>query len=252
MLGYIIYDGIDSRDLGLIRVTNSKHGTDTFKFGYTRDIITDKAAMRDNPYYYGFNGKCLDFKVTFANVDGQPFTEFKRRKIIQWLYKRDYRPLVFGENTDIVYYCMPTDATRLDNGINEGYITIKFECNSPYAYSKTKVQTYIKSRDNNIMQIENLCNVKEFYYPEIEIEMLNSGNAIIYNLTTNEQSQLNFLDRHEKVYINNELKQIISSNGSYRLKNFNKNWLYLIQGINQLQFIGDMNVSIRTSFPIAL
>lgn len=252
MLGYIIYDGVDSRNLGLIRITNSKRGTDNFTFGYNRSVISDKAAKIDNPYYYGYDSKCLEFKITFANEDGQPFNEYRRRELVRWLYKKDYRPLVFGENTDVVYYCMPVDCSRLDNGLNEGYITVKFVCNSPFAYSKTRVQTYTKGVDEDIMRIENLCNVKDFYYPEIEIQMLSSGNAIIKNLNTDEESIFKNLNSGETVYIHNELKQIISSDGLYRLRDFNRKWTRLIQGVNHLKFIGDMNVSVRTSFPISL
>ena len=115
----------------------------------------------------------------------------------------------------------------------QGYITLTMECNSPYAYSPSYIYTWDYSNcKSNIIEIENLSNVKKYYYPEIEIEMVDDTNVEIKNLSNaGEVFKIGILKQGEIIYIDNNMQRIESNlSNTYRLGNFNKNWLRLVKG----------------------
>lgn len=255
---YIVYDGINSRDLGLL-VVEINSGMIEMPFGYSRSILEEEVGLRDTPYFFGVKSNALELEITFCNDEFSEWDMDTRWKINRWLYKdRQYKTLTLGDNRDVVYYCMPVgDPKRYDNGNKKGYITIKFRCNGPFPYTKTAMEVYDYTKNpSNTIEIRNMSNVLNYYYPEVMIEMTDDTEVSIINLTNNnEEFKFIGLKKGEKIYINNDLKQIKSSleeSGIYRLNNFNKNWFRLVQGKNRIQIKGNVKVVIRTSYPISL
>ncbi|WP_164509086.1 phage tail domain-containing protein [Clostridium rectalis] len=250
-----MYDGIKGSDMGLTLVDTNTDMIESI-FGYKRENRIDK--INDNIYSYGFNTDPLKFKITLAKItDDDLLWDYKTRKdVVKWLFQDDYKPFISLDNPEVIYYCkLIGDARRFDTGAMQGYITLTMECNSPYAYSPTYIYTWDFSISNsNILEIENLSNVKKYYYPEIEIEMVGDTSIEIENLSNaGEIFKIDNLIKNEIIYVDNNMQRIKSNlPNTYRLDNFNKNWIRLVRGYNLLEIRGDVRVSIRCCYPIAI
>ena len=249
------YDGIKGSDRGLYLVkTNS--GMIESSFGYKKENKIEQ--INDNIFSYGFDTEPLRFEITLAKIkEDDLLWDYKtRRDVVEWLFQDDYKPFVSLDNPEVIYYCkLIGDAKRFDNGLMQGYITLTMECNSPYAYSPSYIYTWDYSNcKSNIIEIENLSNVKKYYYPEIEIEMVDDTNVEIKNLSNaGEVFKIGILKQGEVIYIDNNMQRIESNlPNTYRLGNFNKNWLRLVKGYNLLKITGNVKISIRCCYPISI
>lgn len=251
------YDGINSDVMGVSLISVDNNLVE-MPFGYKKSLRKEKIPFKNKHYFFGYDSEPLQLKITIGklNDDDLEWTYDERIKLVQWFYQDGYKPFVSLDNPEVVYYCMPIDdSLRYDNRLMQGYVTMTLECNSPFASSPTYIDTYdYQINTNNILNIENKCNVFKNYSPEIQIEMTNDTSFTITNLTNSGQVfQFSGLNVGETIYINNEMKQIISSlPNTYRLGNFNKDWLQLVQGINQLQITGNVKVTIRCTYPISI
>ncbi|GCD11792.1 phage tail domain-containing protein [Clostridium tagluense] len=252
------YDGILSSDMN-VHIISTKSGMVEMPFGYSREIIEESVPFRSQPYFFGFQRKCMTLEIELGKIgENEKDTEWtyeEKKKLVEWFWQKDYKPFISLDNPELIYYCTPVgDSTRFDNGYAHGYVKLQLRCNSPHAYSPT----YVKSYDYqvgvlNIIEITNPSNVNEYYYPEVQFKMMNSTSITIRNLTTGEEFTFTGLNIGENIYVDNSLKQIETDMlDTYRLSNFNKKWLRLVKGVNRLEIIGKVNVVFRSSYPISI
>ncbi|UNC92705.1 phage tail domain-containing protein [Candidatus Contubernalis alkaliaceticus] len=103
-----------------------------------------------------------------------------------------------------------------------------------------------------LMELENKSNISKQYYPEIQIEAKETEIELI-NLTNEDQLfKFEAIEVDENIYVDNENQKIISDKESVlsRLGNFNKGWLELVPGVNQIKVNKKCKVKIRYQFPI--
>ena len=248
-----IYDGVYSKDMGVDLVSVTNGATKTL-FGYNRNI--DKEMIGDIVFTpKGYSYSPLTFTITIAKINPDDLDwDFKTKtELIRWLYQEDYKPFISLDNPEVIYYCKAVgEGERYDTGHQQGYATIKMECNSPYAYTPTYLYEWDKEYETNIIEVNNLSNVTTYYYPEIEITF-NSTEVSIVNLSNAGQIfKLENIDIGETIYVNNKMKRILSSNEKNRLSNFNRGWLELVQGANLLQVEGDVQIVRKSTYPIAV
>ncbi|WP_010498398.1 distal tail protein Dit [Paenibacillus elgii] len=127
------YDGVYSLDMGLI---NCKVESGFFEepFLSQREIHEISVRGRDKPYFQGVKRSPLSFSLTFAFVDY--YDEEKIRAVARWLNKDNYKPFYTSDNPERIFYCMlESESTLLHNGLKQGYVNLKFRCDSPYSYS---------------------------------------------------------------------------------------------------------------------
>ena len=128
---YFSYDGVDSRSLGIMAVRMDDSLLE-FTFGTNQNILEDKVGK--NIYYYGNEYTPLQFEVTITLDEHTLWNTQKRMEVVRWLFKQKYCPLIFEDNQDIVYYCQPIgDLKRFDTGMQQGYATLTFRCDSHHA-----------------------------------------------------------------------------------------------------------------------
>lgn len=244
------YNGVHSSEFDLLAV-RTDNGMIEFPFGVSRDIIEEKINKR-NPYFFGIEEQPLEFTIELSKEGGIDYN--LRTKIVKWLFTDTYKPLVFDDNDFIIYYAIAIgEPTRMDNGIEEGYITINFRCNAPYGYSQPVTITELVE-GTKIIIINNLSNVLDEYYPEVEFTLKgNNKNLTIRNLSDNgREFVFNNLNEGETVYVDNAKKRIVSNLPNiYRYDNFNKHWLKLMYGKNLLEITGDCEIKFRLQYPIA-
>ncbi|MCM3274161.1 distal tail protein Dit [Paenibacillus elgii] len=127
------YDGVYSLDMGLI---NCKVDSGFFEepFLSQREIHEVSVRGRDKPYFQGVKRSPLSFSLTFAFVDY--YDEEKIRAVARWLNSNTYKPFYTSDNPERIFYCMlESESTLLHNGLKQGYVNVKFRCDSPYSYS---------------------------------------------------------------------------------------------------------------------
>lgn len=93
---------------------------------------------------YNFNDPDVDMLVFDVQVlmleRGNREYHETRRRIAQWLFTGEEKPLVFDDEPDKTYLAMLSGDTNIDRVGSSGTATITFVCSDPYARGETKTQ----------------------------------------------------------------------------------------------------------------
>jgi len=252
------YDSVSNEDMGVILISSSS-GLKEQGFGIPRNSIKEKVKGRKRPFFYGFEEEVLKFQIEIMKTDTEESWTFAEKKNINtWLFKNTYCDFVSEDNLEILYKCVAVGTPKFYTSRDgTGYAQIDFECDAPYAWSASSVQTFDLSAivTPTTIQIQNLSNVDDFYYPEVEF--LLSGAATAFKLTNNTDGGRIFaftgLTALETVYINNEKKQIISDLSLYRYSNLtNKQFFRLPYGTSSVVVEYACELTVRSQFPIII
>lgn len=245
---FFTFDGISSEEMG-VQVVSLSSGLFEEQFLPDRQINETEVRGRDKPYFQGVDTKPLSFPLSIFIYDWR--NRDNLRQIARWLYKDYYKPLYFDTNPQRIFYAMVEGVSTLfHNGTRDGYITLNIRCNSPYSYSPVHTIENLKSREENSINAMSLYNEGDLVIsPKIWITKVNGdGSATIRNRTTGEQMTIDNLQDNEEVYIDCMNEEIVSSLeyvNVYRYENHNGNWLNFDIGDNQLEFVGDFDISME-------
>lgn len=252
---YFVFDGIKSKDLGIQIITTSFSGGADRQFGVMRKI-NEEVGVSDVPILNNISKETPSFKIQITKATSKKllsFTEDDYRQIQRWLFKNEYKPFISMDNPSVLYYVIFTSASHFENTKKQGYIELEMKLNAPYGYSSIiNEMIYVNGTKN--LSIYNESSVNDFIYPDVEIELLdNTSNISITNTTHGESMSLNNLESNEHLYIyNGDIKYIESKIDPKRnlFKNFNKNWLRLRYGKNDINITGKCKVKIIYQIPI--
>jgi phage-related protein len=177
--------------------------------------------------------------------------ENKIRQVSRWLFQDYYKPLSFSDNPDRIFYAMvDSDSSLIHNGLSEGYVTLSFRCDSPYAYSPVYTTEIFDLTSTTSLQLTNEGDAN--LYPEIWIQTTVAGDVTITNLTNGgATTEFTDLASNETVYLNSETEDIATDiAGLYRYDNFNNTPLVLVPGINNLTITGKVKVQFRYQYKV--
>lgn len=87
----------------------------------------------------GLGAREIEVEVTIVG-SSQADLRTKVRRIAEWLYHEELKPLVFADEPDKTYYARCDGATDLDEIVNVGRGSIKFVCPDPLAYGTAMSQ----------------------------------------------------------------------------------------------------------------
>lgn len=180
---------------------------------------------------------------------GEEFDRYFLKKVIRWLKKDTYLPLIFDTMPDTVFYAvMASDFVIYHNMNNKGYLKVNVTCNAPYGFTLVQsspiynnvgtsnitittnsdfdtslVKTLIKKHGNGDLLIKNITNGSEY-----NLVGLNDGDQIV-------------LDSYNHIMSSSDINnnEIIIND-----KKVNHSWLTLWAEYNQIQIIGDAEVQI--------
>lgn len=237
-------------DLYNVRIDSGLYST---PYVSGQEIIETEVKNKDIPYFYKTRKKPLEFQLTFSTLD-KKFTEQKRYQIARWLIQREYKEFQTTDYLGKIFNVIAiSDVDFISGGTKEGYFQVTFRCDAPWAWSPTYVNNFdLKNNtDKIIIELENKSNAVKYYYPEIEFKMQGDTDIELRNLSDGGKSFnfTNILD-DEIIYVNNDMRQVISNTGQYRLGNFNKGWLRLVHGINRIEVTGRCKIQTRMRFPL--
>lgn len=245
------YAGKYSADYGIYNIT-----VDTSLYSEPflakRDIKEITTRFNPKPYFQNINYEPLTFSLSFGILD--TWDDNKLREIARWLAQDYYQPLYFEEDTNKIYYCVAMDTIDIiHNGLKQGYITLTFRCDAPWAYTQfytTPVYDYSNNTTTANLSITNSGDL--LLYPELWITKVGNGDVSIINQTNgNQEFKFTGLADTEVVYIDNENEFISSSLAdTYRYSNFNNNYLELVVGVNNLVITGKCKLQFRYRFKL--
>jgi len=248
-----IYDGQESINMGvsIIRLEGGLIESSTLK----QQIIEEKINSKDIPVFYGVSRDVLTFPIVITKLDEDGiFTYEDRVRILRWLCKGEYKEFA-SKDSPIVYYVLFDEVKKTSNVLSQGYITLNVRLNAPYGFSPIQIEEHdlYDNTTTEIIELENNSNIIDFYYPEIEFTVTEGTSVTFRNLTNGgEIFTINGLIPTEVIYINMETGRIKSNIGIYHLGDCNKNWLYLVYGINRIEITGKIQLSVRMQFPMIL
>ena len=250
-----IFDGTYFSDMNLTLISTGT-GAREVNFGTKQNIVEEK--VRSKNYFYRVDEEPLTFSITVLLDEDKEWSYERRREVINWLFKQEYKEFRSLDFPNIVYYVIATGDAKLTLASSQrGYFTIEFRCDAPYGWTYPVSNMYYDLSDNTtstIIEIENISNIKTVY-PEVEFELKSTSSSMsIVNLDDGMRKfEFSGLINNEQIYVDNGKQRIITSvANTYRLNKFNKNWLRLIQGANRLQVTGKCILQIRCQFPMAL
>jgi predicted phage tail component-like protein len=241
------YAGITSTTQGLKNVT-VEGGIQDEPFVAEREIIETEIRGRDRPYFSGvkLHPRILDLKFVFTNG----FDATSLKNVRQWLCQTYYKPMIFSNNPDKVYYCLlHSDPRLLHNGLSQGYVSCQFRCDGPYAYSSTYIVNYDYTTGSpNTFAFDNTGDAE--CMPIITIKKVTAEGAVTFdNLTDGSQFGFDIIGLNETVTVDCE-NEIITSDvvGNYRYSNLVGDFLSIPIGENSIRVTGACELVLTYQF----
>lgn len=242
---YFFYDGIDSSDMGVIKV-NSDGGLFEETFVAPKIVNTQRIRGRDKSYLLSVDREPLTFPLEIWFEQG--LSSEKVDEIAYWIDQNNFKEMWFESNPERrVYAMIEGESSLIHNGIQEGYVRLNFITNSPYVYTPTYTDDYDISTNTAfgtdvtfINKGYNICK------PILKIKKVGNGDISIIN-TSNGGKDLKITG-----LIDTELLTINNYNGdietdliaTYRYKNHNNVFLELTRGYNYLKIYGNCTLEI--------
>lgn len=233
------YDGKSSEDFGLT-IVNLDKGMYDEVFMPNRTINETKPERRDIPIFHGVETDKRSFPLTLAFQDN--FNDSMINGIINWLFKEEYKPLYFEDDTNRIMFSMVSgDSSIVHTGMKKGYFTVNIETNSAYKYSKT-IHHLIGGKKNYSISNRGHRDV----YPVYEIDKVGKGDL---KITMNGKNVLIInLEDKEKIKIDS-LRETIETDipGAYRYNNVTAGELedlYLKKGLSNIIVEGGADISL--------
>ncbi len=244
---YLTYDGERSDKYGVINVKTSS-GLYKQHFMSQREIIESETPDNDFPYFQQIKRRPIQFDLTLYFEDG--FTDDQLQDLRQLFNVDFYKPMVFGEQPEKIYYCVPVDLSELNhNGAKQGYVTISFRCNSPFSFSTFRQNTFDLSTNTNGTNIEIMNYGDDICLPIIEIGKYGTGTIEIINNSDSARTlSISNLQDQELVTIDCQYEDIESDQGLLHYDDHNGIYLQLVYGKNRLHITGDCEIRFKYQF----
>lgn len=262
---FFIYDGVKSSDMDLHIMRIDHSGFIETPYTSSVDIKQEKVTKKHTPYFFGVERDNIEFTVQLVLMDkyNQPkkWTPQDRYKIARWLFHDEYKEFISSDDLGKRYFCIATSDSNLNLINTQGFLEVTFTCNAPYGFSPMYIEPFdlTGNTTTRIIEVENRSNIIKRYRPKLEIEYPNrtgfpeTTDIILRNLSDGgREFKLTDVKKGEIYSFDNENRIIKSSRviNLNPLTHFNRNWLELTYGVNQIEIIGKCNVWIKSCFPI--
>lgn len=235
---HFTYNGVSSQEYGLeiAAFNNDENVTESevYNANVTTLQVPNNLRVTRGTYERG-----VPSSFTFSIVRYPEITAAERSVIISWLLSNKYfSPIKFFQD-DLTYYTINGIFTAIEsifvNGRCQGF-TLTVQPDSFYAKG-VPTEVNVTTAGTSVVSIRNNSEIyNEYVYPVVTF----TGTSVsITNITDDENRTFAFngLTATEYMVVDCETKLIIPSSGGSKLSNFNKLWLRLRPGINQLRII---------------
>lgn len=242
-----IFNGINSELYDLRIYDFSPSNPSTNPAGGEVSIYEKWLYKRETPYYYGrYYQNPLEFDFT---VGSYSYIDVATRNAIEsWLTGQStYLPLriVQDDMSIIVYNIIITQSSHVYIGNMNYALTLHARCDRPWGLHYPPLLSINYSSDTVSQTITylNESSFSGYNKPTITFTMNSSGGSFSITNQSENNRVFSFTDliAGEKITVDNDKGIISSSTGLFRMENFNKNFLRLIQGKNILNLAGNIS-----------
>ncbi|HBY19930.1 MAG TPA: hypothetical protein DEG71_02810 [Clostridiales bacterium] len=258
---YFTINGIKSIDIGvngcyLVRVGNSE---------INRQIIGGKSLneeqipYNDLPYLYRISKQPIEFDLQFSILDKE-YSSDTLMELGKIFGGDKYIPFTSCDYPQVQFFVICTSIELITFGLHKGYFSCKLRTSAPYAFALTEISTFDFSDISSptTFTLVNKSNVSDslgnyYYIPEkILIDLKDTSTEILISNNSDNGREFKFtsLSLLESLTIDNKMGRITSSTGLSRLSNFNKNFLRLIYGTNNLVCFNKCILQFQSMFPV--
>ena len=238
------YDGIPSELYG-VYILNFGEGDFESEAGAGVELFTKSIYRRPTPYLFGTSqSPVLSFPLTFGSKEA--ISGVMRDKVLSWLFGQNtYKKLQImqADISSFYFNCILTEPKSVYVGNMNFAYKCTVICDSPWAkeFSKTLTQTYTGGGtiDEDFTFYNDSANA-DYLFPSVTFTLNGIGSqfTITNESDSDRQFYINGLSPNEKITVDNDRQILSSSSGLYRMSTFNKHWLRLIPGANNLNIAG--------------
>ena len=238
-----VYGGEVSESYNL-QIASNETGTISSNGSGTVEIIQDFIFRKPVPYFYGVKySSNLSFPVTFFSPD--EITALDASYIQKWLFGgSSYKNLAIAQpDMEGIYFrTIFTDPQIIRSGnLIRGFSGMAV-CDSQWVrtYPRTITYNYTSAPSGSSIVFYNNSHYEGYNKPNISFTMNASGGdiSIVNESDSNREFKFTGLSAYEVITVNSDLGIITSSLGYRRLSNFNKNFMRLKDGVNNLSLTG--------------
>ena len=251
---YFTYDNIHSGTYGLQIASFNDNVVEETSY-LTPSIITAKSNKSHKNHFIDLkydNAPTFEFQI----VSSEPIHEVVQREILTWLEgRRGYRELRFHQYglDEYAYNCIFTVTNLIYHANSCVGFTVSATFDSQYHYANPTVAKITGAGTETTVVLYNLSDkVDEYTYPTVEFTVTGGTTFKVTNITDNPTREFNFTglsaaasiakDANQKpmydVVVDNENKIITTNSAGANqasLQKFNKKWLRLVKGKNELK-----------------
>lgn len=244
-----IYNGQLSTDFGIINCTISK-GLMEESFLPSSEIIEITTRNRDIPFFQKIQHKPFEFNITFAFIEA--WNDEKLASLARLFYVKFFSPMIFSENPSKIYYCIPVGDPIISHNGKQGYVTMNFKCNSPWAVSNI-YSSPIYDLTSNPVEGTTISLTNSGDIPmaiKIDAEIISGSTFLIQNMSDGgKYISFSSLDVGEVLTINTENEDITTSKLlSYRYDAMEGEFLQIPRGVNNLKILGSIKLQFNYQF----
>ena len=249
-----IYNGIPSEMYGLV-IASSETGENGVSGGSEVNPIVDKASRSAVFKCFGVEQKDpLEFPIEFFCY--KEIDRFDLSAILLWLCGHDdYCDLQICQNDlrNFYYRCFLLDPEVLYYDNKARGIRCKVRCDAPWAWEYNRTEEYSFPNQNNYeISFANKSNNNQDTLPIVTFTL--AAGTTAFKIINHSYKDLEFawtgLQSGETIICDCERGTITSSTGMRRIKNFNKQFLKLISGINDLECVGAVDKLVISYTPV--
>lgn len=246
-----IYNGMSSDEYGVYFCLFTEDGRNSNE-GKT-EIITSKSLYKEKWDFHGsYDSEQLTFKIAIVKQDGTYINAYEQENIKEWLDIKEFAWLQFEQDDlyDKYFYCIINNPEPMDVGMQNAGFGYLVTCNSNHAWSQLYTKQYTSTSTPSTFNFYNTTKKNKYILsPSLEITPTSNGNISIVNNTTGVSVTINNCTVGETIYMDNNEDKMYSTNRIV-LDKWNKKYLELAQGANNITLTGDFEMTMKYRIPV--
>lgn len=245
------YNGRSNDELDVYFVLFDSNGRNSNEGKTT--LIQSKTPFKESwDHHKSIPSEQLTFKIAVVNKDGSYIDANKQEVIKGWLDTGKLGWLQFNQEDlyNKYYYCIINNPEPIDVGMQNAGYGFNVTCDCNHAWSKLYTNSYSSTTSTTFSIINNVLVNEYTIEPYITVKSNNNGNISIKNNTTNVTLSINNCTSNEIINIDCKNNKQASSTGRILLDSWNKNYLKLIKGVNNVTLTGNFSMTLSYRLPV--
>ena len=217
-------------------------------------LLTGKSPSSDKWDLYGTEySSPLTSSITICKSDNTYIDSYEQRALKKWLCKNRYSWLQVGQDDlgEIWYRCILNNPQFENVGRMNAGMKLNMTCDAPYAWSQEYTKTYTVSSSTGNFSFNHISDFDEdILCPLVTITSDINGTIEIINKSDDSRKiTLENCVVGEVITLDGIRDKVSSSNGRVVINSWNKKFLELIDGVNNLNINGNCTVKLTYRLP---